>query len=199
MGQLAITKIVKGRACAVTYDLMHFLHDLGSLGLAVAFAIEGIALYGIRQANSAENARKWLDTRRWLMPIGTTSMAVILVTGFYALMAQWSWQPWIVISLVGLVAIVILGGTVTGVTLSRLEREVRAARGPLTQEARGHILNSALVISLTTRIALVLGIMFLMVVKPGLPVSTLTLVLSSVMGAAVGVSLSPAPKPHTVA
>jgi hypothetical protein len=183
----------------MTYDLMHFLHDLGSLGLAVAFTIEGIALYGIRQAHSAENVRTWLDTRRWLMPVGTTSMAVILVTGFYALLTQWSWQPWIVMSLVGLVAIVILGGTVTGVTLTRLEREVRAARGPLTQETRGHILNSALVISLTTRIALVLGILFLMVVKPALPVSTLTLVLSSVMGAAIGVSLSPAPKPHTVA
>jgi hypothetical protein len=183
----------------MTYDLMHFLHDLGALGIAVAFAIEGIALYGIRQANSAENARTWLDTRHWLMPIGTTSMAVILVTGFYALMVQFGWQAWIVMSLVGLVGIVILGGTVTGVTLTRLERELRSARGPLTNEARAHILNSALVISLTTRIALVIGIVFMMVAKPSLPVSTLTLVLSSVMGAAIGVSLSPAPKPHTIA
>jgi hypothetical protein len=181
----------------MTYELMHFLHDLGALGLAAAFAMEGVALYGLRQSASAENVRKWLDMRRWLVPVGTTSMAIIFVTGLYEMIAQWSWQPWLVMSLVGMVAIVILGGTLTGVTVSRLEREVRAARGALTQETREHMTNSVLVISLTTRIALAIGITFLMVVKPGLPVSALTMVLSSVMGAAVGVSLSPAPKPHS--
>jgi hypothetical protein len=181
----------------MTYELMHFLHDLGALGLAAAFAIEGLALYGLRQSVSAENVRRWLDMRRWLVPLGTTSMAIILVTGFYAMIANWSWQPWLVMSLVGMVAIVILGGTITGVTVSRLEREVRAARGPLTQETRGHVLNSVLVVSLTTRIALAVGITFLMVVKPALPISTLSLVLFSVLGAAVGVSLSPTPRPHT--
>src|SRR4051812_24450592 len=120
----------------MTYGLMHFLHDLGALGIAVAFAIEGLELYGMRQSVSAENVRKWLELRRWLVPVGTTSTALLLVTGFYAMLAQWSWQPWIVLSLVGLVAIVILGGTITGVTIARLEREVRSARGPLTQVTR---------------------------------------------------------------
>ena len=93
-------------------------------------------------------------------------------------------------------AIVLLGGTLTGVTISRLEREVRAARGPLSQETRAHVLSSGLVISLTMRVALTVGITFLMVVKPGLPASTLALVLSAVIGAAAGVSLAPTPRPH---
>jgi hypothetical protein len=181
----------------MTYELMHFLHDLGALGLAAAFGIEGLALYGLRQSVSAENVRKWLDMRRWLVPTGTTAMGVLLITGLYEMATQWDWQPWLVMSLIGMVAIVILGGTLTGVTVSRLEREVRNARGPMTPETRGHVLNSVLVISLTTRIALAIGITFLMVVKPALPVSTLTLVLASVMGAAIGVSLSPTPKPHS--
>lgn len=181
----------------MVYELMQFLHDLAALGMAVAFTIEGVALYGLRQSATAENVRRWLDMRRWMIPIGTTSMAVILVSGFYAMIVNWSWQPWLVMSLFGMVAIVILGGTLTGVTMARLEREVRAARGPLTHETRGHVLNSVLVVSLSTRIALTVGITFLMVAKPALPVSTLSLVLFAMLGAVIGVSLSPTPRPHS--
>lgn len=175
----------------MAYELMHFLHVVGSLGMAAAFAIETTGLVGLRHATLADEARAWLRTRRWLTTLGPGSMGLVLVTGLYSIVVTWGWQGWLVASLLGLVGLLIIGGTMTGVPMTRLERELQAAAGTLTQRTRTHLQNPMLVMSMSTRVSLTLGITFLMVQKPTLPVSSIALAISLLLGVAVGAALAP--------
>lgn len=175
----------------MTYDLMHFLHVVGALGMAAAFAIETAGLIGLRQATLAEEARSWMRTRRWLTTLGPGSMGLVLVTGLYAIVVTWGWQGWLVASLLGLVGLLIIGGTMTGVPMVRLEQELHGVAGTLTQSTRHHLQNPVMVISMSSRVSLTLGITFLMVQKPTMPVSSLALIISLLLGVAVGAALAP--------
>ena len=60
-------------------DAMHFLHVVGALGLTAGFGAEAAGLIGLRRATSAAEALLWVRSRRWVLLIGPTSIALVLV------------------------------------------------------------------------------------------------------------------------
>jgi len=167
-------------------DAMHFLHVVGALGLTAAFGAEAVGLAGLRRARSADEALLWLRSRRWVLLIGPTSIAVVLATGIYLTVAEWGADAWILVSLVSLVALAGIGGVLTGVPMARVTPAVERASGPLPEELQHDLRNPLLTISLLTRIAITVGIVFLMVQKPALLTSLATIVLAAGIGAAAG-------------
>lgn len=167
---------------------MHFLHVVGALGLTAAFGVEVAGLAGLRRATGAEEALLWLRSRRWVLLIGPASIGLVLATGIYLTVAEWGADAWILVSLVSLVALASIGGVLTGVPMARLTPAVERAAGPLPEELRRGLQSPLLTASIMTRIAITVGIVFLMVQKPSLLTSILTIVLAAVIGVATGLA-----------
>ena len=167
-------------------DAMHFLHVVGALGLTAAFGAEAVGLAGLRRARSADEALLWLRSRRWVLLIGPASIGVVLATGIYMTVAEWGANAWILASLVSLVALAAIGGVLTGVPMARVTPAAERASGPLPEELRHDLRSPLLTVSLLTRIAITVGIVFLMVQKPALLTSLVTIVLAAGIGAAAG-------------
>jgi len=167
-------------------DAIHFLHVVGALGLTAAFGAEAAGLIGLRRATSASEALLWLQSRRWVLLIGPASIALVLATGVYLTVAEWGADAWIMVSLISLVALAGIGGFLTGVPMARITSAVEQASGPLPEDLRRDLRSPLLTVSFLTRVAITIGIVFLMVQKPALLSSVLTVVLAAAAGAAVG-------------
>jgi hypothetical protein len=167
-------------------DAIHFLHVVSALGLTAAFGAEAVGLAGLRRARSADEALVWLRSRRWVLLIGPASIGLVLATGIYLTVAEWGADAWIVVSLVSLVALAGIGGVLTGVPMARITPAVERASGPLPEELRHDLRSPLLTVSIMTRIAITVGIVFLMVQKPALLTSLVTIILAAGIGATAG-------------
>ena len=159
---------------------------VGALGLTAAFGAEAAGLIGLRRATSASEALLWLQSRRWVLMIGPGSIALVLATGVYLTVAEWGADAWIMVSLISLVALAGIGGFLTGVPMARITPAVEQASGPLPEDLRSDLRSPLLTVSFLTRVAITIGIAFLMVQKPALLASVLTVVLAAAVGAAAG-------------
>jgi hypothetical protein len=168
------------------HDAAHFLHVVGALGLTAAFGVEAAGLAGLRRATDADEALLWLRSRRWVLLVGPASIGLVLVTGIYLTVVEWGWDAWILVSLASLVAIAGIGGLLTGIPMARLTPAVEQASGPLSEELRRGLRSRLLTVSIMTRIAITIGVVFLMVQKPALFTCLLTITLAVGIGVAAG-------------
>jgi hypothetical protein len=181
-------------SAATVYNLALFLHVVGALGIAAAYATDTIGLAGLRHSVTAEEARTWLTTRRWVLVIGPASVLLVLVSGIYMMAAQWGFVPWLVVAIASLVAIAVVGGVLTGIPISRVSPAIAQADGLLSQEVRRALRGLALTFSVTIRIAITIGIVFLMVLKPGWIGSIAAIGIASACAGAAGLALAARPE-----
>ena len=167
-------------------DVTYFLHVVGALGIAAAFGMETTGLLGLRRATTRVEALLWLRTRRWVLLIGPVSIGLVLVTGVYLTVTEWGWAAWILVSLVGLVALATIGGILTGLPMARVTPAVERASQLLSEELRRDLRSPLLTVSITIRIAITVAIVFLMVQKPTLATSILTIVIATGIGVTAG-------------
>ena len=85
-------------------------------------------------------------------------------------------------ALAGLVAFGAIGGLLTGVRMARIGPAVGRASGSLSDELRGALRDPILLTSLQVRLSIVIGIAFLMSVKPSGAVSVAIVVLVTAVG-----------------
>lgn len=131
-----------------------FVLFLHLCALTGAFFAMGLMVSAAVRGQDAHNIEK-------LMPIVTV---VLLATGAYMTHDRWTWTtPWIDAGIAGLLAITIFGGAVLG---------SGKLRGPQVLVGQG------------LNMGLVLGVMFLMIVKPGIAGSIGALVAGGLAGAA---------------
>ena len=168
------------------YRLALFFHILGAFGLIAALAIEAISLPGLRRAQRAEDARPWLTGMRVNRIAGPLSIALILVTGLYMTATSWGAQGWIIVALGTLVLIAVLGGVLTGIRMARMGPRIFAATGVLTAELAAMLQDPVLLVSARIRMALVIGVLFLMTVKPTVVPSLLAVAVAGVLGLLAG-------------
>lgn len=172
----------------MTYVAIHFLHVIGALGIAAAYAVEAAGLVGLRRSNVGDEARVWLRTRRWVLMLGPASIGLVLATGIYTIVVGWGWVGWIVVSLGSLVALAVIGGILTGIPMARIKPGIEGTVGPLPEDLRRGIRSPLLAISITTRIAITLGIVLLMVRKPEPLPSVVVICLATAIGVAAGLA-----------
>ncbi len=163
------------------YSIALFLHIVGALGLFAALGLEWTSLRQLRRATTVEQARAWFDVLGLVRRIGPAALAAILLSGFYLMATEWGWTAWIGVALVGMGVLAALGA-LNGVPLAALGRELTTHQGTLAVPVRQRLQNPRFVASIQTRVALVLGIVFLMTVKPDLGGSLLTIGLAVVLG-----------------
>ena len=169
------------------YPLALFLHILGAFGLIAAITVEAIGLRGLRRAVRSEDARMWLGISRGLvLRLAPASLGLILITGLYMTATAWGPKGWILVALTSLVLLAVIGELGTGIRMSRMGPAVGRASGPLSDELKARLRDPLLVTSIRTRLGLVLGIAFLMTVKPSAVASLVVIAIAAVIGVLAG-------------
>ena len=150
-----------------------FIHVTGAIGVFAALAIEGAALLQIRRVTDAPQLRAALNAYGLVPRVGMPSLLVTVISGLYLTVSVWGWRvAWIDVAFLALIATAIIGATLTRPRIARLERTL----------VRGDHHDSMLWASFIMRTFMLIGIVFLMTVKPPLNVSLIAMVTAAGVG-----------------
>jgi hypothetical protein len=166
------------------YSIALFLHVVGALGFFVALGLEWTSLGHVRRATTVEQVREWMRVPNQMGRVGMIAMVTLLAAGLYMMATAWGGVAWIMVTLGALVLMIVLGMVLTRRRMAAIGRMVSAERGPPSPALRQLLHDPLLVISLQTRVAIALGIVFLMTVKPDLRGSLLAIVIAAMLGLA---------------
>jgi hypothetical protein len=188
----------------MSYQLALFAHIIGVLLLFIALGLEVAALQGLRYALTTEQARTWLGLAHNVELLFPASGLLILVAGVYMTLLAWTFMTaWIVVAFVALIALSVLGAVVNGGRFKALERVAQSSTaGAISEELRRQIAEPTLRISVYTMTGAALGIVLLMVIKPDLPGSVVTVVVAALIAGASALLVrsrgdTAATSPHT--
>ncbi len=149
------------------YQLLVFVHVLGGIGIFVAMGIEAVALGSLRLAGTRADARVALRPLALSMRLGPAAMLTTLASGMWMAALGFARGAWIPSALVGVVAMAIVGAVLSLRPSRRLRVALAAEGGPDGRDAfRSSTSSAALVASLRLRIAIGVGILGLMTLKP---------------------------------
>jgi hypothetical protein len=158
--------------------------------LFAAFALEGAILLRIRSLN-AEQARAGVLSFHRLRGIALPAFLGVLASGLYLAHVYGAGTAWIPASLIAILLIMLVGGTVTGIRMARLKTRLSSMSEPVAIEAiRPQTQDKALVLSFGFRVGLAVGIVFLMTAKPGLGLTVAALAGATVTGVILVAGLS---------
>jgi uncharacterized membrane protein YhfC len=111
-------------------------------------------------------------------------MVMLLAAGFYMMVTVWGGVAWIIVTLGSLVPMSVLAMAVGGRRMAAIERAVTAEHGAISPTLRQLLHHPLLWIDIQTRVAIALGIVFLMSVKPDLSGSLLAIGVATLLGLA---------------
>ena len=159
-----------------------FLHIVGALGFFVALGLEWTSLREIQGSAFPEQVRVWMGIMKSTTKLGIPSMLALVITGFYMVLTDVGWTPWILVVLGAVVLAMALSMAVTRPRMAAIGQALAKERGTVSQSFRNLANNPVLWISIQTRIAVALGIIFLKIAQPDLVWSLLVIVVAIVLG-----------------
>lgn len=167
-----------------TYSLVLFIHILGALGLFTTTGINLLVLARLRRAHTVAQARDLLEIAHAAAKFDPVIALALLGPGLYLTATVWGWQTaWINLSLGTLLAVVVLGSIIGAPRLAaRARAAADAPDGPVPAALAARLHDPVLWTLTRTALALELGIVFLMTVKPGLAGSLAVLALALALG-----------------
>jgi len=166
------------------YSIALFLHIVGAVGFFVALGLEWTGLWQIRSAMTPEQVRGWMGILKSVRKVGFASMLTTVITGIYMMVTDWGAEAWIIITVGSLVLVIGLAQVVTGPRMAAIGQALSAEKGPLSRTFHSLANHPLLSISIQTRVAIALGIVFLKTVKPDWGGSLLTAGIAIVLGVA---------------
>jgi hypothetical protein len=171
------------------YPLLIFLHVLGGVGLFIGLGIEVVAVRRLQRTVTADQARTWMGLLGEAVRIGPVSMVTILIAGVWMMAIRWGPEPWILTALFGLIVMAILGAALTRRTMAGLGPSLAGGGDELPAKFRALVTCGSLPFSLWLRVAIAVGILGLMTVKPD------ALGSLAIMGAAIVLGAGAAMRP----
>lgn len=179
------------------YSILLFLH-LVVVGTAFGGAVlVHLGQRRLRAAGRVTAAREALA----LLGRASRSMPVIglglLVTGAALTQVRWPWStPWVDVSILGLVAMQAIGGAVLKPRVMRLGRALGAVRGDeVPDDVRAAVRERSLWVASHVPPALGIGVMYVMVTKPGMAGGIVELFVAAGVGVAVAAATGRAAAP----
>ena len=171
------------------YLIVLFLHIAGALGFFAMLGMEWMSLHQLRRATSIEQVRAWMQVSAGTSRVGMISMLLLFASGAYMTATVWGGVAWIIVSLVTIVVLGVLATLLTRTPMAAIEKAVAVEHGPVSATLHQLLHQPRLRIAIQTRVAVSLGIVFLMTVKPDLSGSLLTIGIATVLGLLSAVSM----------
>lgn len=164
------------------YSIGLFVHIIGALGFFMALGVEWISLHRLRQAATVEQVQKWMRVTNGIRRIGMISMLALIISGVYMTVTTWGAAAWIIVSIAALILLIVLVLTLTSKPMAAIERTMTAESSPMSSALRLTVRHPILWLVMQMRVAISLGIVFLMTTKPDLAASLLTIGMAVVAG-----------------
>lgn len=163
------------------YSIVLFVHVTGAIGYFVALGLEWTGLLQIRNAVSAPQARQWLGRLGNVRKLAFAAMLTAVITGIYMMRTTWGGPPWLIVTVAALILLILLTGALAGPRMTELGR---ALSGEQPEPYAFHRLanHPLLRISLQTRVAIALGIVFLKSAKPDVAGSLIAMSVAVLLG-----------------
>lgn len=149
------------------YSLVLFVHVIAAIGLFIALALEGFVSLRIAWSEDADEMRFFVRAFERLKWIGIPAFAGILLGGLYLAYPYGASAFWIPAALIATLAIMAIGGFVTGRKRIRLSKDL-ARPGVEFAALAERASAGSLAVSYGLRVGLALAIVFLMTTQPAL-------------------------------
>lgn len=163
-----------------------FIHLLGVVTLFIAVGMVQRLGAKIRSASSVEELRLWFSLVRTTGPMFPAAALVILASGLFMAARSFSFEtPWIAVAIGAVVVMMILGGGVLGRAMAAMGKEAASA-GSVTPELARAIANPTPWVVLGLNSGMAIGVLWLMVNRPGWAQSIGVVVVLGVIGAIAG-------------
>lgn len=166
------------------YSIALFLHIVGALGLSVALGLEWTGLQQIRNAFLPAQIGSWMRILKNTNKVGFPSMLTTVLTGIYMILKVWGWVPWIIVTIGSLVLVIVLSIALSKPRMMAIGQALATEKGSVPQTLHNLVNHPLLRISIQTRMAIILGIIFLKIAKPDLGGSLLTIGVGVILGVA---------------
>ncbi|HEY2065174.1 MAG TPA: hypothetical protein VGG84_04395 [Gemmatimonadaceae bacterium] len=166
-------------------SLLLFVHVASAMGIVAALGIEGLVLLQLGRARLVEEVRSAMGSFRYVQRVGAASLIATVLSGIYLATVYWRWEgPWIGTAFILLIANAVVGAVMSGRNQAAIGRATAAqgsGRSPDVERSK-----ATLRASFVIRAALILGIVFLMTVKPGSDLSLLVAAVAVLLGLTLG-------------
>lgn len=175
------------------YAVILFLHLVGALILFAALGLEWICLRNFQRAASLEQFRSWAAAATVIPRFHSISGPLLVLTGAYLATKMKAWpQGWISLALLAIIVMIVLGAGVSG---RRVRAVIQASmqEGAVLRDLVSRTYAPVLRYSFRLRIALGLGVVYLMGSKSPMGMS---LVVIGVATAAGLLAAAKAPEPR---
>jgi hypothetical protein len=188
------------------YGLALFLHVAGVICLFVLTGIEWAGMLAKRRAQTIEEIRAWSWVDRASGGLFFHATLLTLIPGLYLAQARWGWTlPWIDASLVILIVISASGPIVNKPRFMKVHMAAgRAGHGPVPAEVSDLVNDSVLWASVHCNGTLMVGMVYIMILKSGMLDTILAVAVTLAAGIAssrmvLGRAASPKPalRPET--
>ena len=170
------------------YTLALFTHVLGAIGTFIGVSVWLFAAMALWRAQSVGQVRALSGL---IQPSGVLAIVSILllgVAGFYMAITVWGERAtWILVATISFLLLAPFGAFVIDPRLRALARAAAAATdGPLPTVVAARTRDPLVGVGLYTYVGVLLGIVFLMTVKPVLVESIIAMVVATIAGLAGG-------------
>ena len=164
------------------YSIALFVHIVGALGFFVALGVEWISVRQLRRATTTEQVGVWVRVAPGVRRLGMASMVTILVAGFYMMLVAQLGAAWLIVAFWAMVLLAVLAVALSFRRVAAIGRAATAETGPVSPALHQLLRSPQLWIGIQTRVAIALGIVFLMTVKPALAGSLVTIGAATLLG-----------------
>ena len=164
------------------YSMILFVHIAGALGFFVALGVEWISVHQLRGATTAEQVGDWMRVATGVRRLGMASMLALLISGFSMMAIAQLGGAWLIVAFWSLVLLAVLAVTLSFRRMRTITRAMAADAGAASASLRELLRHPLLWIGIQIRVAIALGIVFLMTVKPDLVGSLLTIGVATALG-----------------
>jgi hypothetical protein len=164
------------------YAIVLFVHIVAALAAFALMALEWTLVARLRRADQAAPVREWLAVARWFPRAGPGVLLLLLGTGFYLGFSAWreDWG-WIAVSFISMFAFPVLGSR-SGRRMAEIARRAAESQGPLGLALQALTHDRALWSSVNVRAGVMLGIVFVMTLKPSWELSALAVAAAAGLG-----------------
>lgn len=167
------------------YAILLYVHVIGAIGYSAGALISLLGLSSLRRARSVEEARSLLGLLELTGMISGISLLFTIIPGLYMTATAWGWLGWNGVALGSLVLLLAMGQLMgrRRHAIARLTKEM--PDGLLPKSLEQQIYDPWMGMGVYMLVTLLLGIVFLMTVKPALYGSLLAIGVSVALGLAL--------------
>ena len=168
------------------YALILFIHIASAFFLFAGLTLQWMAFRVLRRAGGTAPTKQWVQLPVFSGKLYGPAIGLVILSGGYLGAAMKAWnQAWLPGSFLALLVVGAIGVAITQPRLRAVQKRMArngSEQSELSAEVIGRLQDPILMASVRVRVAIVLGVLFLMVSKVNLVPSIAVLLFSLIVG-----------------